>query len=640
MSITKSEVLAGLSDEQKKPVIDYNGFSVISAAPGSGKTRTVVARCQYMILDGINPSDILVFTFTKKAANELKERIEAAIGKEASKITIGTYHGFCNRLLRKYAEYAGRTSNFVIYDEEDKLHILKELTKGSPIKHDIVQKYISDFKSNSLTPRQAQLTRTANGFERSSTFFYESYEKILRNNNAFDFDDLTLWAYLILKNNPEVCKAVNEKYKYIIIDEFQDSNKQNVDFALLLGGKLMNICCVMDSDQSIYGFRGADVENVIDTILKNNVKEYKLTYNYRSTQTIVDAAKNVILNNKSRLKKDVKTTNSKGSLISLYSCNIVSTESSKIAKTIKGLLAQEQCTYKDIAILCRLQYQTRSIEQALLENNIPYNMLGGTPFFCRKEIKDLMAFLKLVYNHKDEEAFKRVVNLPKRGIGDAAIAKILACRNADNDDIIAICRKTTLKGKAKSGINSFLQIIDSISSANIQVQNNQKDVSDILSLLVKNINYFDYLEETSKNDVEFNERKANVNELIYLSTQYETLDDLMNNSLLCDASIDDTIDNAVNIMTMHGSKGLEFKVVFIFGANESIIPHFRSYDSIDSLNEERRLFYVAMTRAKEKLYISFSKQFIDRQGLIKTMLPSRFLKELPKNALSLSKFSC
>jgi DNA helicase-2/ATP-dependent DNA helicase PcrA len=630
---TKAEILEGLSDEQKNAVVNYTGLTALEALPGAGKTHTMVKRCQYMVKDGVPPSKMLVFTFTKKAAEELKERIRLAIGSDADKMTISTYHSFCGKLLRRFAEYAGRSSNFSIYDEDDKKAILDKIrteyfktSNKAEIKYRVVCDYISKFKLENLSPSEALVKKTSTSYEIACGFIYKSYEEEMRKRNAFDFDDLPYFAYRIANKYPEVRDWLANRYDYIMSDENQDANKQNLDFILLLGSKCKNIMVVGDTDQSIYGFRGADIKNVMETYKREDFHIKFLSTNYRSTQTIVRAADEVIKKNKARIDKDSATINEHGEKISVIKFDNPEDESSGIAQIIKEIVDKNDIEYKDIAILCRLQYQSRNFEKTFLYNKIPFRLRGLIPFYCRAEIKDILAYLKLAYNPKDMNAFERIVNVPKRGIGKASLEKILLSMTSIND-IIDKDIDISIPKKAKTNLKEFSIIIKTIQ----EMVSKDTPVSEILVYIINTISYFDYLDDVVTVAGTLEEKKNNLSELVNLSRIFTSTEEFLNQSILDEPKKDNNDDetcNSVNIMTMHGSKGLEYKIVFLCGINDAIIPG-RNSEEESSVEEERRLFYVAMTRAKKKLFISYPQWINDYSGKQKIAKPSRFIKDIP-----------
>lgn len=642
---TKEEILDGLNEEQKTVVKNYNGMISLEAIPGSGKTHTMVSRIQYMIKDGVRPSRILAFTFTKKAANELKERVRLAVGPEADKITIGTYHSFCGKLLRKFPGYSGRNSNFSIYDEEDKMSVITDIVKGfvqSP-RPNIVAKYISDFKMKGYSPGETRYIKHETGYSRICSIIYEVYENTMIGLNAFDFDDLPFWAYRTLKFDNEVLKYVTGLYDYILSDENQDANKQNLDFIMLLGSRTKNILVVGDTDQSIYAFRGADVNNVINTYKKCHFDMHFLSTNYRSTKTIVRAADCVISHNKGRVDKDSETINEDGAKIIVKPLHDIRCEATYVVDKIKQLMAENlDLKYKDFAILSRMTSQTKAMEYEFLKQNIPYNIKGSTMFSAREEIKDIVAYLRFMENPQDLIAFSRIFNVPKRGLGKTSLNKTLLKRELfraiinEEDSVDSL----GLGNKATKAAETFFNVIKGIKK---KVENKTL-VSDIITDLIKEIKYYDYLQdkyhdESAEDGSTYFRKQQNIKDLIDLAKTYgNDFEGFISANALEDTSIQaedgkDT-ENRINVMTIHGAKGLEFNTVFIIGCTDSNLPHFMSSGTPQGIEEERRLFYVAMTRAKKKLYLTYPKIVcVLGFGTARRENESRFLKEIPAEYL-------
>lgn len=640
--MTKEEILATLNEEQKQAVINYEGSMAVEAGPGAGKTHTVVSRCQYMILDGVRPGSILVFTFTKKAAGELQERIASAVGEhDAKQMSISTYHSFCGKLLRHFAEHVGRNRNFTIYDEDDKKGVLEPICKKyHNFKYADACSYISRFKEECITSSQAEKEQYTDSFKAVAARIYKEYDRVMSRCNAFDFDDLTFRAYLLLQNSKEALDFVHKKYKYIIADEFQDSSQLNINFALLLRGDNGNLCVVMDSDQSIYGFRGAKSDAVLQTVSSNGFQNVYLKTNYRSTQTIVNASMGVIKHNIVRADKNLDTINETGHKIHLVHAESDTAESRDLALRIRNLHEVQGISYKDMAILCRVQRSTRALEDALLERSIPYRLKGMAPFYARREVKDIVAFLRLLVNRQDEEAYRRIVNIPKHNVGDTTIEKILtkARQNPLPCDIINVYKGMSIAYKTKLGLEEFEENFNAI----CQYAETCEDIGSLIDFIVKQVRYHDFLssEYALSNVVE--ERMWNLEELAALSTKFTSIEDFMQNFVIDpDQRTEEGLtegeeSDAVNIMTMHSSKGLEFRVVFLYEVNEGVIPHQFSIDTPQGIEEERRLFYVAMTRAKKELYISYSD--VRKQSNYKVIRskPSRFISEIPSMYLQMN----
>lgn len=982
---TKSEILKSLNEDQKKPVMDYQGPSFILAGPGSGKTFTITSRAAYMIEEGVNPENILLFTFTRKAAEEIKERVSKMIGKKAELMTVGTYHSVCARILRRYAHYLGYENNFSIYDEEDKNNLLKSIVVDDRIKPHTVANYISHWKSKMISPQRA-LEIAENTYEHLSASYYQEYQRKMKEENALDFDDLIYQTVLLLRNHHDVYEKITSRYQYIIADEFHDSSVLDIELIKLLGGEKQNVCMILDDEQcllpgtmiktsdgdipvekvtkstelivasghgetykaypekisskkykgkiikittesgnvlqgtpehcvfarqnpvfdkqyvylmyekelgyrigrglnakygnvkneheagpipkkfdalwilkvcdiaeeaiywesyfshkygipryglhsanedkdavshkliednvkklakdeflflehphyrlsgttgsdkshkeklvldlvmfgkseteasnkdnyylhkhallcsnaknsefanmtkkhvdegwfkknnehctfskgsidydalyknahsiinempdseirykailtenkdefdftplshvrvgmtvpvekegkiveervvdvefldyvgpvydidvklyrnyiaegivvhnSIYSFRGSDIEAVLNA--RNHfdgLKEFVLRQNYRSTSTIVEASRSLISHNRVQIKKEIFTENEKGEQIVYFECNNPEEESIKVVKIIMGLLRTKEFDKKDIAILYRMSYLSRAIEEALLKNGIPYEIVGGLPFYSRKEIKDIMSYIRLIFNPFDSQAFERAINVPKRGIGPKSIEKIYSFAKSSNNvkmNLVEACKHVELKGKAKQGINQFNEIINTLQEAYEQ----ESSPGELVKLVIELSNYKAHLME---HEDEPEERIANIDELQLIASQYETLDDFIN-SMSLNAIVDredDENSDRVQLLTMHSSKGLEYKAVIIIGANDGTVPHWKA-ETLKEIEEERRLFYVAMTRAKKMLFITRPK-WVNFNGSVIRTKESRFIDEI------------
>lgn len=617
------EVLAHLNEDQLKPAMHLKGPIFCIAGPGSGKTNTIISRAAYMIESGINPHNILMFTFTKKAANELKNRIQAKVGKQAIDVTVGTYHSFCSRLLKKYATYIGYETNFSIYDTSDQKNLLKEIMKGSEdIKPDYVLKRISDWKNKLITPqRAAELAEDL--FDELSASFYKQYQVKLKEQNAVDFDDLIVLVIRLLSKHPQVKREVNKQYTYLFCDETQDSSPRDLELIELLAGKEENVCMIADDDQSIYSFRGADLDAVLSLKARfANLTTYILRQNYRSTKNIVNAARSMIVNNENQVKKELFTNNPEGDKVLEIESKNQYQEASFITSIIKKFVKEGKYKRSDIAILYRMSYLSRAFEDQFLKNSIPYEVVGGTPFYARQEIKDIMCYVRFVYNQKDLEAFKRIINVPKRGIGEKSVKNIIDFTKENHHDsinIIESCLKAELRGKAKKQAAIFAELISGFIE-----YSEYSEPQELVQKIIKQTNYL----ESIKEDEKFDEKSANLEELLSIASQYETIDDFIYNMTLnSDNSEEDSEEqDKVQLLTMHASKGLEFKVVFAVGLNEGTCPSWRA-ETPKAIDEERRILYVAMTRAEELLVLTRANSAV-MGGFPKPTEPSRFLSEV------------
>lgn len=617
------EILSKLNDEQQLPVINYNGPSFIVAGPGAGKTHTIISRTQYMIVQGIKPENILLFTFTNKAAKEIKERIIKVIGEDAgNKITSGTYHSFCCRLLRKYCEKLGFKKGFTIFDSEDSEKVIKKICKGTNADPNRLKSYVSEKKRNLITPQDASLNR-----EDKLANFYDAYQKELFKQNAMDFDDLIFNTIKLLRNNPDVLLKVNAQYQYITADEFHDSAKSDIHLIKLLAGMRQNVCFILDNDQSIYSFRGADLDAVLDTrYMFKDLKVYTLNNNYRCSKTIVEASKSLIAHNPVVIKKNITTENKDGMKLLVFEEKTEAEEALRVVKSIQSLTKQKY-VYKDIAILYRTNRQSRSIEDVLLKYRIPYEILSGINFYSREEIKDVMAFLKFIVNPYDSVSFERIINIPKRGLGEGSVAKIIdeSRSHFPPIDLLEACNQ--VKGLRNPGKNNVLLFYKEIKR--LKDIKDELPVSQFIAEVVKTFNYYSHIEDKYKGDEEAIEDKIeNVIELIKLGSEYMSLEEMLEQTSLDRTVETDESKGCVKLMTMHMSKGLEFPIVFLIGCNEGTSPHFNSVGTVKGVEEERRLFYVGMTRAKEILILTRGKSSPQPQGGWVKNRRSRFLTEI------------
>lgn len=627
----KKDILKELNDSQREAVINYQGPCFIVAGPGSGKTKVLVSRTAYMLKEGISPINILLFTFTKKAANEIRERVAHIVDSTKAKLlTISTYHSFGARILRDNYDRLGYKKNFIICDEKDREEIIKKIV-GSESKTEAreLSSYLSYCKSNMITSTTA--STLADPRHRYYSDMYSRYEKQLKKRNAFDFDDLIFKTILLLKNNNDILKSINKKYKYVTADESHDSSITDLELIKLLAGEDQHICMILDDEQSIYGFRYASVNSVIsmrDYFL--NCRQFILNKNYRSTDTIVKSSRSLISKNLNQIKKEISTDNEVGEKIMHIISNDPYAEASKVAYTIKFLMKKHSLDYKDIAILYRINSLSAPIEDRLLSNGIPYRMVKGRAFYNRKEVKDINSYLRFAYNPDDIESFCRIINVPKRGIGEKTLSKILEESEKTGNSIEEVCGKIKTTKNAKANLLEFISLIYELRT---KIEN-MEDIKSIMKFLLEEIKYKEYLKsdtkvitKLSKNQKEEEQEKIrNIDQLIYIASQHENpIDFIENLSLLNDIDEKDP-GNKVQLMTMHSSKGLEFPVVMMIGLNESSIPFYLA-ESEEEIEEERRLFYVGMTRAMKNLFL-FSSEKLIKFGRLENTTPSRFIRNI------------
>ena len=627
-----------LNPEQYKAVTAIDGAILIIAGAGSGKTRVITYRIAHMLDMGIPQSQILALTFTNKAAKEMSDRVKELTQKKLQNLTVSTFHAFGVKILRSDIERLGYRENFSIYDETDRTALIKECGRELKFSPDALDIYkISTLFSNIKTGRKNW--ETANDMYRQ---LYESYQEGLKLYNAVDFDDLIVLPIKLFKEHPDILAKYKERYKYIMVDEFQDTSHQQYELMHLLADK--NVAVVGDDDQSIYSWRGADYQNIINFEKDFDVQEIRLEQNYRSTETILEAANGVISHNTNRKDKKLWSGNGGGKPIEIFMPENETDEANFIAESIQGIAMEDSRKYDEFGVLIRANTQSRFIEEAFLQANIPYTMSGGTSFFERKEIKDVISYLRVIANHDDDINLLRIINTPRRGIGRATIQLI-------NDEA------NKLGSTLWTAIQSLLQAQDSPASetlkedlqefVNIIENNRQKLISgrglaSKVRALVEEINYKDHLvTEYSKNEKAVRFKLMNIENLLNSMETWENDPDNFNPSLFTylnritllsrDDGNDENDKGKVNLMTIHASKGLEFPVVFIAGAEEGLIPHARSVDDNGgNVEEERRLFYVAITRARDKLLISSCQKRRKQQSIVECT-PSRFLDEIPEN---------
>ena len=622
------DIFEGLNPDQVKAVETIYGPVLTSAGPGSGKTHVLTRRAQYMIIQGIEPSQILLTTFTNKAANEIKERIIKVVGEEGKAMTVGTFHSICNRILRQYGERIGYTKTFSILDESDSEKIIKKAAKQFALESKNLKSYISTCKANLLTPQLAM--NKAKSSEKDLASAYEIYQNELHRTQCMDFDDLLLNTVLLLENHSDVKKALNNKWQYILLDEQQDSSYTDSKLAELLAGDSQNIFFVGDDFQSIYGFRNADVNIMLSLKDKYpNLKWFNLSNNYRSTDTIVYGSKSLIDKNKNQLKKEIiAARNVKGSPIIQTKCKNQEHEAQTAVSYVKYVHDKFKVPYKEIAILYRMSYMSRGLEQVLMKERIPYTLIGGTPFFCRTEIQDILSYLKIIINDRDVMAFKRTVNIPKRGIGEKSIEAIDEFARDFPGEALSIRDALThkdlkLKGKAKTTVKEYADFLDRLEDKYLSLE-----PAELIRWVVTELEYVDYLKSQYKDELEVQGRVENLMELVNVASEYDNIEDLLVQASLYREELDEDKDK-VQLLTMHKSKGLEFQAVIVIGASETICPHHKALDDIKQIEEERRLFYVAMTRAKDYLFMTYPTT-LKVQGKENYAKPSRFLNEIDK----------
>ena len=631
-------LLEKLNDKQREAASQIDGSILILAGAGSGKTRTITYRIAHMIENvGISPYSILAVTFTNKAAKEMRERVEELVGDIAKACTISTFHSFGMRLLRMYAKEVGYNSNFTIYDTDDQKRIVKAILKGQNIslngvkltERDIVS-MISKIKEEIKTLDEYSI------MNKQIVEVYDKYNRTLLESNAMDFSDILLNTYKLLQK-PEILEKVQNKYKYIMIDEYQDTNNLQYKIIDLIARKLSNLCVVGDENQSIYGFRGANILNILNFETNyNNAKIIKLEENYRSTTTILDAANELIKNNKSSKDKKLWTQNGKGDLIKVLACDNARDEVSRIIEIIKEN-HQNGIAYRDMTILYRTNAQSRVFEEGFLRYSIPHKVFGGISFYSRAEIKDIIAYLSIIVNPQDELNLQRIINVPKRKVGEKGVEKIIAYARENNLNLLeALSHIKEISGLTAVGKEKLLEMYDIIKE--LKDLSYTETASYIVQTLIDKIKYIDYIKE-NYDDAEarienIDEFKNSILELENVVGELRLNEYLENVSLI--SATDDLEEKSdyIKLMTIHNSKGLEFPIVFLVGFENEIFPGSRAMFEEKEMEEERRLCYVALTRAEKKLYLSHATiRFVYGQDRLST--PSVFLKEIPEKLLDI-----
>lgn len=627
--------LTGLNNEQLKPVLDTEGAVLVTAGAGSGKTRLLTHRIAHLIKNkGVRPYNILAITFTNKAANEMKERLTRMLESDASSLWVFTFHALCVRILRKFIEKfdVAYSSSFSIYGEDEKEHLIKRILKDEEIDDNSVKgviSAISDAKNNGYSPEQyAKIYEWRDDVD-IITKAYTAYEKALKRANALDYDDLLIKAYRLLKVNAEAREYYQNRFQYIHVDEFQDTNVVQYDLIKILSGKYGNVLAVGDEDQSIYGWRGANFKNIFNFTTDFNAKIYKLEQNYRSTKKILAVANRIIGNNKTRLEKKLWTENGEGEDVKFFPASSDKEEADFVISTIRRLHDDEKRPYSDFAVLMRINALSRVFEEKMIQYGIPHKVYGGMKFYDRKEVKDLLAYLKIIGNHSDEEAILRVINFPKRGIGDATVNQIrnyaLVSGRSFYDVLYGIEDNKDLPLSVIKKAQTFSTVLKCMDNA----YKSGITLFDLVRYVIKLIGLKEYYaENTDENEM----RKANIRELAHSIEQFENanpdfgLDEYLQQiSLYSDTDEMDDSD-CVTLATVHSAKGLEFSNVFVVGLEEGIFPNSRAEDNDNEKEEERRLMYVAVTRAEKRLYLSMARTRF-RFGEMQFGLPSCFLAE-------------
>ncbi|RGZ28595.1 DNA helicase PcrA [Veillonella sp. AM51-8BH] len=634
-----NSLLTGLNKEQQQAVQHTEGPLLILAGAGSGKTKVLTVRIAHLLAQGVNPYEILAITFTNKAAKEMKSRVEGLVGDVANCIWLSTFHSFCAKFLRfELDNFLGYNSNFTIYDTSDSQAVIKAALKAL----NLDDKYypvgamigaISDAKNKLLFASDFR-KQARDFYQQKVADVYEYYERELRKNNALDFDDLLLVAVKLLQSNEAVLDKYSKRFRYVMIDEYQDTNHAQYLLAKLLASHWKNIAVVGDADQSIYAWRGADIQNILDFEKDYpNCTSIKLEQNYRSTKIILDAANAVIENNEGRPKKNLWTDKTEGAKIQHFTAQSEHEEAAFIGDTIAKKHDIYGVPYGDMAILYRTNAQSRVLEEALIKRALPYTMVGGTKFYDRKEIKDVLAYLRVLYNPFDDLSLLRIINVPKRSIGATTVAKLQDYARANGTSLFMTLTQLhlvdTIKGKTKEKLEEFGILIFTLVA-----EMEDKTVLDILEAILDRTGYLAQLEEST--DPQDQARAENIGELLSVAKDFQdtnptgTVEDFLEQvALVNDVDSFEQEESKVTLMTLHAAKGLEFPIVFLGGLEEGLFPHSRTLMNPEEIEEERRLAYVGITRAEKELYIS-NATTRTVFGRTSSYLPSRFIDEIPE----------
>ena len=634
-------LIEGLNDKQKEAVLATEGPCLVIAGAGSGKTKVLTHKIAYLISEkNVKPYNILAITFTNKAASEMKQRVEKIVGDVAQEMWMGTFHSICVRILRRFIDRIGFDTSFLIFDTSDQKTVVKECLKALNIDDKTfsdrsVLSEISNAKNEMLTPKAYQAKYSGEFRKEKIGQVYELYQKRLRENNAIDFDDIINYTIDILSENPDVLQYYTEKFKYVLVDEYQDTNKAQFTLVTILASRYGNITVVGDNDQGIYSFRGADISNILN-FEKDfpGTKIIKLEQNYRCTGNILKAANAVIKHNENKYEKKLWTENEDGSLPCLYQAEDEYDEANYVVKQIEHLKTEEYLNPKDFVILYRMNAQSRAIEDILRRENIPYKIVGGLKFYERKEIKDTIAYLRLIHNTSDNLSLKRIINEPKRGIGKTSLDKIQEISDRTGTSMYEIIKHAEEfdLNRVKANAEEFINLIEEL-----RLKKQELSISELLKEVLNKSGYTRALE--LENTVEAETRMQNLEEFLTVAIEFEeesadnTLPEFLE-SITLSSDVDEMQDedNTVTLMTLHSAKGLEFPVVFLVGMEEGIFPGYKSIGEPKELEEERRLFYVGITRAKQFLHLTCAKHRTIF-GSTSYNAVSRFIKEIPDNLL-------
>ncbi len=629
------EILANLTESQREAVLHMDGPLLVLAGPGSGKTRVITCRIAHLLHQGVPASQILAITFTNKAAGEMRERVEKML--PGNRVWISTFHSLGVRLLKQYADRLGLDRNFTIYDQADRVRVIKTVLEAAQIDNvrfspESIQGAISKAKNQLILPNQYE-KQASDYFKQVVAQVYPAYEKKMRDVNALDFDDLLLWPALAMKNDVELRAELDARFRYVLIDEYQDTNKAQYGIARGLTIDHPNLCVVGDPDQSIYRFRGSDIRNIVEFEEDYpNARVITLGENFRSTKAILRVADHLIANNVNRKPKELYTANKDGAKVGVLLCETGLEEADQIVARISEAVKSGKRHFRDFAILMRLNALSRSFETAFVRQRVPFQIVRGVAFFERKENRDVLAYLRLLLNPKDDMSFLRAVNEPPRGIGKTSLEHLQSYAGPREMSLLSAAAEVdkipAIKGKAAAGLKDFAKMMAELRGA----LNATPD--EVMRQVIDRSGYRKMLATSS--DKEDEQRLANVEELVTAAHQFHTEDNsrtiadfIENVTLASDLDGWDEKQDCVAVMTLHAAKGLEFPVVYIIGVENGILPHERSLNDEAEFEEERRLTFVGMTRAQEELYLSYARMREFRGRTLYT-IPSDFLNELPE----------
>ncbi len=636
------EIFKNLNERQVEAVKAVEGPVLVISGPGSGKTRCLTHRVAYLISQGIKPNNILAITFTNKASNEMRERIDNLLKTRSAQPMIGTFHSICLRILRKEISLLGYKSNFSIFDTNDQLSLVKKVMIGleiDPKKYNpnLILNKISKLKTDLIFPENYNPTEF---FTKIVSRVYNNYQAELKKMNGLDFDDLIVLTVKIFKQNPDILGKYQNFWKYILVDEYQDTSHDQYTLVNLLSAKNRNIFAIGDDAQSIYAFRDADIKNILN--FQKDYPDAKIIFleqNYRSTKTILAAAQNIISNNQTQVPKELWTENTQGEKVYIKETLNERAEAEFITDKIDELVEKDGYKIQDITILYRTHAQSRAIEEELITRGFPYQIVGGIRFYERKEIKDILSYLKFMVNPTDLISFERIYNVPTRGIGEITFNKIAATGEKNLIQSVGALAKKKGDTKQSKSLNEFKKLLTDLSD-----KKDEKNLTSVIKYVIKRVGYEDYLKSlVAKKGLYDNtaDKMENLKELLTVAKKYDMLNGeegierfLEEIALLQETDKLKNTANRITLMTIHSSKGLEFPVVFLAGMEEGLFPHSRATLAPQELEEERRLCYVAITRAKDRLIMTHAK-YRTIFGSTQSNLPSRFIQEMPQNVIQI-----